>query len=81
MRSPAKKKKSDTPSTRKDAIKSRSRLYIATRPCPHGHQSYRYTLSGRCVECTKIDAIKAAPKVRAKLKAHFKQSASRAKKA
>lgn len=43
--------------TRKSAL-SKGRLYYKTaKPCGRGHNSRRYTRTGRCVECDRINKL------------------------
>lgn len=37
--------------TRKEALRKGVRTYRTGKPCKHGHNAERYTLSGTCAEC------------------------------
>lgn len=38
---------------RDQAIEMGLKTYITGRPCKHGHNGVRYTLSGTCFECVR----------------------------
>lgn len=39
--------------SRAEAIQRGDKFYRAEKPCPHGHEPKRYTVSSNCVQCTK----------------------------
>ena len=53
--------------TRKEAFLAGDKFYSPKKPCPQGHGSVYYTLSWRCVECSRLDT----KKTRQALKASF----------
>ena len=42
--------------TRREAATSGLNKFYTGRPCIHGHDAERYTLTGICVECAKYKA-------------------------
>lgn len=54
--------------TRNEAIESGMLKYCTGKLCTRGHESYRYTASGACVECVAGYAKDTAKRVREKQK-------------
>lgn len=44
------------PKTRKEAMQIGETKYFTSKPCIHGHISYRYTVSGACAECVSANS-------------------------
>lgn len=49
-------------SARKEAKAAGLHTYISGRPCKHGHSAPRYTQTGTCIECARIQSASAAKK-------------------
>ncbi|EIZ8816807.1 hypothetical protein ACVZJR_003940 [Cronobacter sakazakii] len=55
--------------TQAEALDKGLTRYYTGRPCTHGHDSQRYTISGECVQCNTERAKRAAQARSEKLKA------------
>jgi hypothetical protein len=45
----------DMPNTRSEAVAFGSSYYITGIVCKHGHAAPRYTMSGACTECLRVN--------------------------
>jgi len=46
------------PTSPKQAREMGVNKYLSGKPCPHGHNGYRYTINSACVECTRARETK-----------------------
>lgn len=53
----------ELPTNRNDAALAQS-IHYQGEPCKRGHSGLRYTVSGNCVECTKIASANGHERIR-----------------
>ena len=44
------------PTSRKEALQDKSQFYFTGKPCKHNHVTVRYSISGKCIDCQKIQS-------------------------